>query len=100
MNSPAAARAAAAHAVSAVYRGRSLDAALAEIFSTPSPELAGERALIQEMAYGALRWHFQLLPLLHGFLEKLFKDKDADLRPCWSSAFISFCTCASQPTPR
>ena len=79
MNSPAAARAAAAHAVSAVYRGRSLDAALAEIFSTPTPQLAGERALIQEMAYGALRWHFQLLPLLHGFLEKPFKDKDADL---------------------
>ena len=31
------------------------------------------------MAYGALRWHFQLLPLVHGFLEKPFKDKDADL---------------------
>ena len=79
MSSPAAARAAAARAVSAVYRGRSLDAALTEIFSTPSAGLAGERALIQEMAYGALRWHFQLLPLLHGFLEKPFKDKDADL---------------------
>ena len=76
---PAAARAAAARAVSAVYRGRSLDATLADIFSTASAQLAGERALIQEMAYGALRWHFQLLPLLHGFLEKPFKDKDADL---------------------
>mgnify|MGYP003499718354 CR=1 FL=1 len=76
---PAGARAAAARAVSAVYRGRSLDAALAEIFSTPSAELAGERALIQEMAYGALRWHFQLLPLVRGFLAKPFKDKDADL---------------------
>jgi 16S rRNA (cytosine967-C5)-methyltransferase len=76
---PAAARAAAARAVSAVYRGRSLDAALAETFSAPSAELAGERALIQEMAYGALRWHFQLLPLVRGFLEKPFKDKDADI---------------------
>jgi len=80
MKSPAAAaRAAAARAVSAVYRGRSLDAALAEIFSTPAPELAGERGLIQEMTYGALRWHFQLLPLVRDFLEKPFQDKDTDL---------------------
>ena len=76
---PAAARAAAARIVSAVYCGRSLDAALAEIFSMPSPQLAGERGLIQEMAYGALRWHFQLQPLVHDFLEKPFKEKDADL---------------------
>ena len=76
---PAAARATAARVVSAVYHGRSLDAALAEVFSTPSAELAGERGLIQEMTYGALRWHFQLLPLVHGFLEKPFKDKDTDI---------------------
>jgi len=79
MTAPAAARATAARVVSAVYRGRSLDAALAEVFTVPSAELAGERALIQEMAYGALRWHFQLLPLVRGFLEKPFKDKDADI---------------------
>jgi len=80
MKSPAAAaRAAAARAVSAVYRGRSLDVALAEIFSAPAPELAGERGLIQEMTYGALRWHFQLLPLVRDFLEKPFQDKDTDL---------------------
>ncbi len=79
MRSAAAARAAAAHAVSTVYRGRSLDAALAEIFSAPTAQLAGERALIQEMAYGALRWHFQLVPLVRGFIEKPFKDKDSDL---------------------
>jgi 16S rRNA (cytosine967-C5)-methyltransferase len=75
----AAARAAAARVVGAVQRGRSLDAALVEIFATLSPALAGERALIQEMAYGALRWHFQLVPLVRGFLEKPFKDKDADV---------------------
>ena len=79
MSAPAAARATAARIVSAVYRGRSLDAALAEVFSVSSAELVSERALIQEMAYGALRWHFQLLPLVRGFLEKPFKDKDADL---------------------
>jgi len=77
---PAAARAAAARAVSAVYRGRSLDAALAEIFSTSTPQLPGERALIQEMTYGALRWHFQLTPLLSSFLEKPIKENDADLK--------------------
>ncbi len=77
---PAAARAAAARAVNAVYRGRSLDTALEEIFSTPSHELAGERALIQDMVYGALRWHFQLMPLVSDFLEKPIKENDADLK--------------------
>jgi len=77
---PAAARAAAARAVSAVYRGRSLDAALAEVFSTSSQQLSAERALIQEMAYGALRWHFQLMPLVSSFLERPIKENDADLK--------------------
>lgn len=80
MSAPAAARAAAARAVSAVYRGRSLDAALAELFSTPNHPLAGERALIQEMTYGALRWHFQLMPLVSSFLEKPIKEDDAELK--------------------
>jgi 16S rRNA (cytosine967-C5)-methyltransferase len=64
--------------VGAVLRGRSLDAALAEIFSTLSPALAGERALIQEMAYGALRWYFQLVPLVHSFLAKPPQDEDLE----------------------
>ncbi|HJW81026.1 MAG TPA: transcription antitermination factor NusB, partial [Acidiferrobacterales bacterium] len=77
---PASARAASARAVAAVHQGRSLDAALAEVFSALPPAFAGERALIQEMAYGALRWHFQLMPLLSGFLEKPIKESDADLK--------------------
>jgi len=77
---PAAARAAAARAVAAVQQGRSLDAALAEIVSALPPALAGERALIQEMTYGALRWHFQLLPLVSSFLDKPIKESDADLK--------------------
>ncbi|HJX17763.1 MAG TPA: 16S rRNA (cytosine(967)-C(5))-methyltransferase RsmB [Acidiferrobacterales bacterium] len=77
---PAAARAASARAVAAVHQGRSLDAALAEVFSALPPALATERALIQEMAYGALRWHFQLLPLLTSFLDKPIKESDADLK--------------------
>jgi 16S rRNA (cytosine967-C5)-methyltransferase len=76
----AAARAASARAVAAVHQGRSLDASLAEVFSMLPPALAGERALIQEMAYGALRWHFQLLPLLSGCLDKPIKESDADLQ--------------------
>ena len=79
MNTAAAARAASARAVAAVHQGRSLDAALAEVFSALPPALVGERALIQEMAYGALRWHYQLAPLVHNYLEKPFKEKDADL---------------------
>jgi 16S rRNA (cytosine967-C5)-methyltransferase len=77
---PAAARAASARAVAAVHQGRSLDAALAEVFSALPPALAGERALIQEMAYGALRWHFQLMPLLSSFLDRPIKEGDADLK--------------------
>ena len=79
-HAPAAARAASARAVAAVHQGRSLDAALAEVFSALPPALAGERALIQEMAYGTLRWHFQLLPLLISFLDKPIKESDADLK--------------------
>jgi 16S rRNA (cytosine967-C5)-methyltransferase len=76
----AAARATAALAVAAVHQGRSLDATLAETFSALPQVLAGERALIQEMTYGALRWHFQLLPLLSSFLDKPIKESDADLK--------------------
>jgi 16S rRNA (cytosine967-C5)-methyltransferase len=76
---PAAARAAAAQVVEAVWRGRSLDVALPNTFSTLPAGLAREHALIQEMAYGALRWHFQLLPLVRDFIEKPFQDKDADV---------------------
>ena len=74
----AAARAAAARAVGAVLRGRSLDAALAEIFAALSPALARERALIQEMAYGALRWYFQLVPLVRSYLTKTLQDEDLE----------------------
>lgn len=80
MSSPAAtARAAAARAVDAVVRGRSLDAALAEVLSMLAPALRSERALIQEMTYGTLRWHFQLAPLTSGFLKQPFKESDSDV---------------------
>jgi 16S rRNA (cytosine967-C5)-methyltransferase len=79
MTTPAAAaRAAAARTVGAVLRGRSLDAALTEVISALSPALAGERALIQEMAYGALRWYYRLAPLVQGFVSKPIQDEDLE----------------------
>ena len=76
---PALARAAAAQAVQAVWRGRSLDVALPNALASLPASLAREHGLIQEMTYGALRWHFQLLPLVRDFIQKPFQDKDADV---------------------
>ena len=78
-NAAAVARATAAQAVQAVWRGRSLDVALPNALATLPATLAREHALIQEMTYGALRWHFQLLPLVRAFIQKPFQDKDADV---------------------
>lgn len=78
-NAAAVARAAAAQAVQAVWRGRSLDVALPNALAALPATLAREHALIQEMTYGALRWHFQLLPLVRSFIQKPFQDKDADV---------------------
>ena len=78
-NAAAVARAAAAQAVQAVWRGRSLDVALPNALAALPATLAREHALIQEMTYGALRWHFQLLPLVRDFIQKPFQDKDADV---------------------
>ena len=78
-NAAAVARAAAAQAVQAVWRGRSLDVALPNALAALPATLAREHAVIQEMTYGALRWHFQLLPLVRSFIQKPFQDKDADV---------------------
>jgi 16S rRNA (cytosine967-C5)-methyltransferase len=74
------ARALAAQTVQSVCDGRSLDAALDQRFAALPPALAGERALIQEMTYGTLRWYFRLDPLLGEFLRKPLADRDGDLR--------------------
>jgi len=73
------ARALAAQAVARVRRGESLDRVLEERFAALPADLLRERALIQEMVYGALRWHFQLVPLIHSMLEKPLVDSDSDL---------------------
>jgi len=80
MTSPAArARAHAAQVVDRVRAGRSLDDALDELFEHLPVDLAGERALIQEMTYGAIRWHFQLTLLTRDLLNKPLAAKDSDL---------------------
>lgn len=80
MNSPAAqARARAAQAVARVRAGHSLDDTLESQFAQLPASLANERALIQEMVYGAIRWHFQLMPLVRGLLDKPLSGQHGDL---------------------
>ena len=75
----AAARAHAAQAVEAIRAGRALESALQHQFAALPPALARERALIQEMTYGTVRWLLQLEPLIHERLEKPLKAKDHDI---------------------
>lgn len=73
------ARAIAALAVrDVVHHRRYLDAALAERVAplAPAPYIA---ALIQELAYGTLRWYHQLAGVANLFLAKPLKPKDQDV---------------------
>jgi 16S rRNA (cytosine967-C5)-methyltransferase len=38
-----------------------------------------ERALVQELSYGTLRWYYRLVALLQQLLEKPLKQRDADI---------------------
>jgi len=80
MISPAArARAHAAQVVDRVRAGRSLDDALDELAARLPSSLAEVRPLIQEMAYGAIRWHFQLVALIRDLLDKPLAARDSEL---------------------
>lgn len=70
-------RAAAARCIAAVARGQSLNQALAEALPAVVPR---DRGLLQELAYGSLRWWHQLAPLCDGLLERPLKSRDSDLR--------------------
>ncbi len=70
------ARAAAAQVLSAIADGRSLDAALER--TRPRVEDA-ERALLQELAYGGVRFRLRFEPLLRARLRRPFKPRDRDL---------------------
>jgi len=80
MTTPAArARVHAAQVVEHVRGGRTLDDELESLFAALPAELDSERGLIQEMAYGAIRWHFQLLALLQSLLDKPLAPEHRDL---------------------
>lgn len=73
------ARASAARVVHAVVaNGRSLADALPEAMQKEAD--SRQRALIQELSYGTLRWYYRLDGLLQQLLKKPLKQRDADIR--------------------
>jgi len=73
------ARAHAAQVLDHVVNGRrSLNDAL--VVGLQEVADARERALIQELSYGSLRWYYQLEAMLQCLLNKPLKKRDSDLR--------------------
>ena len=73
-------RAVAAQVIEQVLgKSRYLDTALTEAQSRLPRGQAHEAALIQEMAYGTLRWFHQLDAIAHQFLARPLKPKDQDI---------------------
>ena len=74
---PANARSLAASAVRSVLQnGRSLSQSLPPVLAQAA---ASDRPLVQELAYGVLRWRFRLDALLDQLLTRPLKAKDQDL---------------------
>ena len=73
------ARACAARVIHAVVsHGRSLADALPEAMQEETD--SRQRALVQELSYGTLRWYYRLDVLLQQLLKKPLKQRDADIR--------------------
>ena len=73
-------RAVAAQVIEQVLvKSRYLDTALTEAQSRLPREQTREAALIQEMAYGTLRWFHQLDAIARQFLDRPLKQKDQDI---------------------
>jgi len=70
-------RAAAAGVVAAVLRGRSLDPAVA---AARKRVAAADAALVQQLAYGAVRYWYRLEPVVAERLRRPLKRRDGDLR--------------------
>jgi 16S rRNA (cytosine967-C5)-methyltransferase len=70
------ARAGAALVLAAIADGRSLDAALER---TRARVADADRALLQELAYGGVRFRLRFEPVLHARLRRPFKPRDRDL---------------------
>ncbi|MHB8534365.1 MAG: 16S rRNA (cytosine(967)-C(5))-methyltransferase RsmB [Sulfuricaulis sp.] len=60
-----------------IVHSRYLDAALTETLAASAPQ--PDSALVQEMAYGVLRWFHQLQTIAGLFLAKPLKEKDQDV---------------------
>jgi len=70
------ARAAAAGVVAAVVRGRALDTAVATARQRVSSD---EGALLQQLAYGAVRYWYRLEPIVQSRLKRPLKRRDGDV---------------------
>ena len=64
--------------VQVVSGGRSLTDALPDVMLSVSD--ARKRALVQELAYGTLRWFYRLDALLQQLMNKPLKQRDVDVR--------------------
>jgi 16S rRNA (cytosine967-C5)-methyltransferase len=64
--------------VQVVSGGRSLADALPDALQSVSD--ARQRALVQELAYGTLRWFYRLDALLQQLMKKPLKQRDSDIR--------------------
>lgn len=73
-------RALAALAVTQICHGCQLDVALTKIWQRPDGTDNTDRALIQELVYGTVRWYYALDAVAMQLLEKPIKAKDAELR--------------------
>ena len=71
------ARAAAAHVIGDVLKGKSLNQALPDRLEKVSEK---DRSLLQQLCYGTLRQSPRLQAILRQLLDKPLKDKDADLQ--------------------
>lgn len=71
------ARAAAAGVVAGVLRGRALDTAVATARARVAP---AEGPLLQELAYGAVRYWYRLEPVVAARLRRPLRRRDADVR--------------------
>jgi 16S rRNA (cytosine967-C5)-methyltransferase len=71
------ARAAAAHVIGDVLKGKSLNQALPDRLEKVSEK---DRSLLQQLCYGTLRQGPRLQAILRQLLDKPLKDKDADLQ--------------------
>jgi len=62
-----------------VVHSRYLDTALAQSLAALPHSQSNDAALIQEMAYGVLRWFHQLDAIATVFIDKPLKEKDRDI---------------------